>query len=87
MTLEEAQSRILELEEAVQAKDEQITSLTILQEDAVKKASDYEAEIQKLKENNMNLFLRVSQQPTAPIEKQPEPKPEKTGWDTFMSGW
>ena len=41
MTLEEAQSKILELEEAVQAKDETITSLNILQEDNQKKLSDY----------------------------------------------
>ena len=45
MTLEEAQSKILELEEAVQAKDETITSLNILQEDNQKKLSDYESQI------------------------------------------
>ena len=53
MTLEEAQSKILELEEAVRTKDETITSLNILQEDSVRKLSDYETEIQKLKENNI----------------------------------
>ena len=62
MTLEEAQSKILELEEAVRTKDETITSLNILQEDSIKKLSDYETEIQKLKENNMNQNIEWSYQ-------------------------
>ena len=62
MTLEEAQNKILELEEAVQQKDELISSLSILKEDSDKKLSDYETEIQSLKQHNMNLFLKVSQQ-------------------------
>lgn len=89
MTLEEAQSKILELEEAVRTKEETITSLNILQEDTTKKLSDYETEIQKLKENNMNLFLRVSQQPATPviIEETPEQPVQKVDWDDFMKDW
>lgn len=88
MTLEEAQNKILELEEAVQAKDETIASLNILQEDSAKKLSDYEAEVQKLKEHNMNLFLRVSQQPAAPPAEEVEPvQAPRQEWDDFMQGW
>ena len=91
MTLEEAQSKILELEEAVQAKDETITSLNILQEDNQKKLSDYESQIQTLKEHNMNLFLRVSQEPASPIPADEDPEQNdpavRQDWDDFMSGW
>lgn len=91
MTLEEAQSKILELEEAVQAKDETITSLNILQEDSQKKLSDYESQIQTLKEHNMNLFLRVSQEPASPIPADEDPEQNapavRQDWDDFMSGW
>ena len=88
MTLEEAQSKILELEEAVRTKDETITSLNILQEDSVRKLSDYETEIQKLKENNMNLFLRVSQEPAKPVAEEETPAPKtKTDWDDFLKDW
>ena len=91
MTLEEAQSKILESEEAVQAKDETITSLNILQEDSQKKLSDYESQIQTLKEHNMNLFLRVSQEPASPIPADEDPEQNapavRQDWDDFMSGW
>ena len=91
MTLEEAQSKILELEEAVQAKDETITSLNILQEDNQKKLSDYESQIQTLKEHNMNLFLRVSQEPASPIPADEDPGQNapavRQDWEDFMQGW
>lgn len=91
MTLEEAQNKILELEEAVQAKDETITSLNILQEDSKQKLSDYESQIQTLKEHNMNLFLRVSQEPASPIPADEDPEQNapavRQDWDDFMSGW
>lgn len=90
MTLEEAQNKILELEEAVQQKDELISSLSILKEDSDKKLSDYETEIQSLKQHNMNLFLKVSQQMnTAIIDEsaKDEQQSPKTDWDSFMNEW
>lgn len=90
MTLEEAQSKIIELEEAVQQKDELISSLSILKEDSDKKLSDYETEIQSLKQHNMNLFLKVSQQMNPAIideSAKDEQQSPKTDWDSFMNEW
>lgn len=90
MTLEEAQNKILELEEAVQQKDELISSLSILKEDSDKKLSDYETEIQSLKQHNMNLFLKVSQQMNPAIideSAKDEQQSPKTDWDSFMNEW
>lgn len=90
MTLEEAQSKIIELEEAVQQKDDLINSLSIIKEDSEKKLSDYETEIQSLKQHNMNLFLKVSQQVQAPVEiakDEQQPERKMTDWDSFMNEW
>ena len=90
MTLEEAQSKIIELEEAVQQKDDLINSLSIIKEDSEKKLSDYETEIQSLKQHNMHLFLKVSQQIQTPDEtakNEQQPERAKTDWDSFMNEW
>ena len=90
MTLEEAQSKIIELEEAVQQKDDLINSLSIIKEDSEKKLSDYETEIQSLKQHNMHLFLKVSQQIQTPDETakdEQQPERAKTDWDSFMNEW
>ena len=91
MELQDALNKILELEGAIKEKDQTIDSLNIVKQEQESKIEGYANEITKLKENNMSLFLKVSQQ----IEQQenqlfqPE-EPKKTAtksWDSFMSEW
>lgn len=93
MELQEALNQILELKETLKEKEETISSLTTLNEEQRNRITDYTGEIAKLKENNMNLFLRISQQHEESNqlnneiqESQPEKKGTQT-WDSFMDEW
>lgn len=93
MELQEALNQILELKETLKEKEETISSLTNLNEEQRNQITDYTGEIAKLKENNMNLFLRISQQHEESNqlnnelqESQQEKKGPQT-WDSFMDEW
>lgn len=93
MELQEALNQILELKETLKEKEETISSLTNLNEEQRNRITDYTGEIAKLKENNMNLFLRISQQHEESNqlnnelqESQQEKKGPQT-WDSFMDEW
>lgn len=93
MELQEALNQILELKETLKEKEETISSLTTLNEEQRNQITDYTGEIAKLKENNMNLFLRISQQHEESNqlnnelqESQQEKKGPQT-WDSFMDEW
>lgn len=93
MELQEALNQILELKETLKEKEETISSLTNINEEQRNRITDYTGEIAKLKENNMNLFLRISQQHEESNqlnnelqESQPEKKGPQT-WDSFMDEW
>lgn len=93
MELQEALNQILELKETLKEKEETISSLTTLNEEQKNQITGYTGEIAKLKENNMNLFLRISQQHEESNqlnnelqESQQEKKGPQT-WDSFMDEW
>lgn len=93
MELQEALNQILELKETLKEKEETISSLTTLNEEQKNQITGYTDEIAKLKENNMNLFLRISQQHEESNqlnnelqESQQEKKGPQT-WDSFMDEW
>lgn len=93
MELQEALNQILELKETLKEKEETISSLTNINEEQRNQITDYTGEIAKLKENNMNLFLRISQQHEESNqlnnelqESQQEKKGPQT-WDSFMDEW
>ena len=48
------------------------------------KTSDYNKEIQALKETNMNLFLKLNQEPEQKEENTGEPKPEPKTYDNLL---
>lgn len=93
MELQEALNQILELKETLKEKEETISSLTTLNEEQKNQITGYTGEIAKLKENNMNLFLRISQQHEESNQlnnELQEGQQEKKGpqtWDSFMDEW
>ena len=90
MELQDALNQILELKEAIKEKEQQIDNLTHLNEEQKNQINGYTGEITKLKENNMSLFLKVSQQfeePKAQPNTQEREKREIKSWDSFMGEW
>ena len=91
MELQDALNQILELKEAIKEKEQQIDNLTHLNEQQKNQIDGYTGEITKLKENNMSLFLKVSQQfeepKTQPNTPEREEKREIKTWDSFMGEW
>lgn len=89
MTNEELMEKYLELQEQVKEKDATIESLSTFKTSYEEEKQNYDNEIKRLQEANMNLFLRVSQEPVPAtgIEHLPgheEPAPVQD-WDSFMA--
>ena len=90
MTLEEAQSRILELESELTSKENDKLSLQSQLDDFKNKESEWEKEKTRLQQHNLDLFLKLSQQGKADEQRQENEKkdePTKKDWNTFMSEW
>ena len=95
MNLEQALEKIVELNDIIKDRDEQIQSLSQVIEQKSTELENQVSEITRLKESNMRYFERLTQQ-TESIEthdnqKQEEQKEEiidvETSWDEFMSQW
>ena len=95
MNLEQALEKIVELNDVIKDRDEQIQSLSQVIEQKSTELENQVSEISRLKESNMRYFERLTQQ-TESIEthdnqNQEEQKEEiidvETSWNEFMTQW
>ena len=95
MNLEQALEKIVELNDVIKDRDEQIQSLSQVIEQKSTELENQVSEITRLKESNMRYFERLTQQ-TESIEthdnqNQEEQKEEiidvETSWNDFMTQW
>ena len=95
MNLEQALEKIVELNDIIKDRDEQIQSLSQVIEEKSTELESQVSEITRLKESNMRYFERLTQQSesteTHDIQKQEEQKEEivdvETSWNEFMTQW
>lgn len=95
MNLEQALEKIVELNDIIKDRDEQIQSLSQVIEQKSTELENQVSEISRLKESNMRYFERLTQQ-TESIEthdkqNQEEQKEEiidiESSWNDFMTQW
>ena len=95
MNLEQALEKIVELNDIIKDRDEQIQSLSQVIEQKSTELENQVSEISRLKESNMRYFERLTQQTetiqTHDNQKQEEQKEEiidvETSWNEFMTQW
>ena len=95
MNLEQALEKIVELNDIIKDRDEQIQSLSQVIEQKSTELENQVSEITRLKESNMRYFERLTQQTesneTHDNQKQEEQKEEiidvETSWNEFMTQW
>ena len=95
MNLEQALEKIVELNDVIKDRDEQIQSLSQVIEQKSTELENQVSEITRLKESNMRYFERLTQQTdsieTHDNQNQEEQKEEiidvETSWNEFMTQW
>ena len=95
MNLEQALEKIVELNDIIKDREEQIQSLSQVIEQKSTELENQVSEISRLKESNMLYFERLTQQmesvQTHDEQIQEEQKEEviddETSWDDFMTQW
>lgn len=95
MNLEQALEKIVELNDVIKDRDEQIQSLSQVIEQKSTELENQVSEITRLKESNMRYFERLTQQTetiqTHDNQNQEEQKEEiidvETSWNDFMTQW
>ena len=95
MNLEQALEKIVELNDIIKDRDEQIQSLSQVIEQKSTELESQVSEISRLKESNMRYFERLTQQ-TESIQSHDEQKQEEqkeeiidieSSWNDFMTQW
>ena len=95
MNLEQALEKIVELNDIIKDRDEQIQSLSQVIEQKSTELENQVSEISRLKESNMRYFERLTQQ-TESIQTHDEQNQEEqkeviidveTSWNEFMTQW
>ena len=95
MNLEQALEKIVELNDVIKDRDEQIQSLSQVIEQKSTELESQVSEITRLKESNMRYFERLTQQTesmeTHDNQNQEEQKTEvidiESSWNDFMTQW
>ena len=95
MNLEQALEKIVELNDVIKDRDEQIQSLSEVIEKKSTELENQVSEISRLKESNMRYFERLTQQTesmeTHDNQNQEEQKEEiidiESSWNDFMTQW
>ena len=95
MNLEQALEKIVELNDVIKDRDEQIQSLSQVIEQKSTELENQVSEITRLKESNMRYFERLTQQTesmeTHDNQNQEEQKEEiidiESSWNDFMTQW
>ena len=95
MNLEQALEKIVELNDIIKDRDEQIQSLSQVIDQKSTELENQVSEITRLKESNMRYFERLTQQ-TDSIQSHDEQNQEEqkeeiidveTSWNEFMTQW
>lgn len=95
MELEQAMEKIVELMDENKGLKEQVQSLELVNKEHNQNKEKLLSEITKLKESNMNYFMRLTQEKEE-IEReekeqhqqsQDDEQKEPTSWVDFMSEW
>ena len=89
MNQEELMEKYLDLQETLKAKEAEIESLNNFKTTYEEEKTHYDAEVKRLQEANMNLFLRVSQEPSPAtgsdtLEAADSPS-QVQSWDSFLA--
>ena len=95
MDLEQALEKIVELNDVIKDREEQIQSLSQVIEQKSTELENQVSEISRLKESNMRYFERLTQQTetiqTHDEQTQEEQKEEiidiESSWNDFMTQW
>ena len=95
MNLEQALEKIVELNDIIKDREEQIQSLSQVIEQKSTELESQVSEISRLKESNMRYFERLTQQTesiqTHDNQNQEEQKEEiidiESSWNDFMTQW
>ena len=95
MNLEQALEKIVELNDVIKDREEQIQSLSQVIEQKSTELENQVSEISRLKESNMRYFERLTQQTetiqTHDEQTQEEQKEEiidiESSWNDFMTQW
>ena len=95
MNLEQALEKIVELNDIIKDRDEQIQSLSEVIESKSTELENKSSEIIRLKESNMRYFERLTQQTENNLshdeQTQEEQKEEiidiESSWNDFMTQW
>ena len=95
MNLEQALEKIVELNDIIKDREEQIQSLSQVIEQKSTELENHVSEISRLKESNMRYFERLTQQTeniqTHDEQIQEEQKTEiidiESSWNDFMTQW
>ena len=95
MNLEQALEKIVELNDIIKDREEQIQTLSEVIDNKSTELENKSSEIIRLKESNMRYFERLTQQAesiqTHGEQKQEEQKEEiidvETSWNEFMTQW
>ena len=95
MNLEQALEKIVELNDIIKDRDEQIQSLSQVIEQKSTELENQVSEISRLKESNIRYFERLTQQTesiqTHDNQNQEEQKEEiidiESSWNDFMTQW
>ena len=95
MDLEQALEKIVELNDIIKDREEQIQSLSEVIENKSTELENKSSEIIRLKESNMRYFERLTQQTesiqTHDNQNQEEQKEEiidiESSWNDFMTQW
>ena len=95
MNLEQALEKIVELNDIIKDREEQIQSLSQVIEQKSTELESQVSEITRLKESNMRYFERLTQQTefiqTHDNQNQEEQKEEiidiESSWNDFMTQW
>ena len=95
MNLEQALEKIVELNDIIKDREEQIQSLSQVIEQKSTELENQVSEITRLKESNMRYFERLTQQtennPSHDEQSQEEQKEEiidvESSWNDFMTQW
>ena len=95
MNLEQALEKLVELNDTIKDREEQIQSLSQVIEQKSTELENHVSEISRLKESNMRYFERLTQQTeniqTHDEQIQEEQKTEvidiESSWNDFMTQW
>lgn len=87
MEIQELMDKNLSLQDNLRSIEIEKEEIIKQKEELAKSIEEKEQEINRLKQHNLDLFLRVSQPTNENQPKVEEPQKTKQTWDSFLSTW